>query len=87
MILDQLNKLVASLVIGDGPLDHLLSNVEVDLARSSTDIAEISICHLTRPVDNASHDGNCNSREMPSFLPDLLRDLLQVKEGPSARGA
>lgn len=44
--------------MGDATLDDVLPDVEVDLARCSTHVAEVSVSHLSGSIHDATHHGN-----------------------------
>jgi hypothetical protein len=46
------------IVFGIQAQDGYLANVKINLSRSASDVSEISISHLSWPVDNATHDSD-----------------------------
>ena len=87
VVLDELNEFITRSFHRDTSLDDFLTDVQVNLTRSTTNITEIRIRHLTRTVDDATHNGDGDARQVSSLLLDLRRDFLQVEEGASARRA
>ena len=76
VFLDEVDESVYRLGLRDVELHWSLIDVEVDLVRSATDVAEVRICHLTWAIDDASHDGNAYALEVTSGSTDLLCGFL-----------
>ena len=87
VFLDEIHKSINRFRFGDVELHRGFSDIEIHLARRSPNIAEVSIGHLTRAVDDASHDSDANSLEMSRGGLDAGRGGLKVKESSSAGGA
>ena len=83
MFADQIRQAIHCLRFRDVELYRLLPNVEVNLARSTTDVAEISIRHFPRAVDNATHHRNANALEVARRFPDFLSRVLEIEKGAS----
>lgn len=66
---------------------YLLANIQVDEAWAASDVAEVSVGHLSWAIDDAAHDGDGDAWQVASAHPDLLSDLLEVEEGAPAAGA
>mmetsp|Transcript_4178 Transcript_4178/g.10644 ORF Transcript_4178/g.10644 Transcript_4178/m.10644 type:complete len:210 (-) Transcript_4178:1868-2497(-) len=87
ILLDQINQRINSLRIRNALPDDLLSIIQVHLARQRAHVSKVGVCHLSRPVHNASHDGHGNAGQVTRCLRDLRRRILQVEERTSARRA
>ena len=74
----QLQQLINRLFFGDILLHTHLLLVETNLTASGTDIAIVSISHLTRAVDNATHDAYFQSYQMTRGRLDAGDGVLQV---------
>ena len=86
MLLDQVNEPIHGLCLRDIELDWLLADIKIDFSWRPTDITKISICHFAGAIDDTTHDGNLDARQMPGALLDPCGDRLQVEEGsPTGR--
>jgi hypothetical protein len=47
--------------VGDAALHHLLAHIQINLAWRTAHVAKVSICHLSRAINDATHDGNCDT--------------------------
>src|SRR5579863_2722693 len=61
-------------------LNTLLADVEIDHACLGADVAEIGICHLSRAIDDTTHDCDFHAGKMGGARADPLGDCLQIKE-------
>lgn len=64
VVLDQLNQGIARFLVRNATLDELLAYIKIDLSRSSTHITKVCIRHLSRSIDNATHDGYGHAWQM-----------------------
>mmetsp|Transcript_18965 Transcript_18965/g.48520 ORF Transcript_18965/g.48520 Transcript_18965/m.48520 type:complete len:498 (+) Transcript_18965:325-1818(+) len=87
ILLDQLDKGVARLLVRDGTLHDRFADIEVDLARRAADVAEVGVGHLAGAVDDAAHDRDRDAGQVARALGDLRCHLLQVEERAAAAGA
>src|SRR5690606_28093804 len=63
------------------------ADVEVDFAGGSADVAKIGVRHLTGAIDDAPHDGNAHTFEMPGGGADAGGGFLKIKQRSPAAGA
>src|SRR5687768_15467496 len=80
MLANQIDEPLYGFTFGNVEFDRRLSNVEVDLARRSSDVAEIRVRHFAGSIHDATHDGDLHPFEMFGARLDPRRDRLQVKQ-------
>ena len=85
--LSQLKQTINSLFLRDMPKERRFSFIDRDFTASFTDITPISVCHLARTVDYASHHGDDSVFEMGGFRLDFSQGSLKIVHGPSASRA
>jgi hypothetical protein len=86
MLLDQVDQTIERFVLGNVELHCSFTDVEVHLAGSSADIAEVGVSHLPGAIDDASHDGDPDSLKVRSGGLDAGRGLLEIEKGATAGG-
>src|SRR4051812_12047036 len=74
------NKSGVGFGLGDVVLDAGLADVEIDLPRGATDVAEIGVGHLAGAVYDAAHDGELHALEVTGLGADALGGRLQIEE-------
>mmetsp|Transcript_70450 Transcript_70450/g.206610 ORF Transcript_70450/g.206610 Transcript_70450/m.206610 type:complete len:898 (+) Transcript_70450:80-2773(+) len=87
LVPDKLHEPVDGLLRGDGPLNAVVPNVEVNLAHAAAHVAEVSVGHLAGSVHDAAHDGDADAGQVPGAILDLRGSLLEVEQGAAARRA
>ena len=84
MFFNQIDETPYSFALGNVEFHCGFSDVEIDLPWCSADVAEISVCHFTRAIDNAAHDCDSNAFKMACRSADFLSGGLKVEQGASA---
>ena len=64
--------------------DLITIAIESDHSRPFADITVVSISHLARTVDNATHYRNVETGEVTGGVSDLMEDLLKIKQSATA---
>src|SRR5262249_6170551 len=85
VLANKVHQAIDRLRLGNVELDRGFANVEINFAWCATDIAEIGICHFSRTIDDAAHDGDLHALEVVRSGFDASGDGLEVKKG-AARG-
>ena len=79
MPFDQINQALISFTFGNVALDTVLADEQIHLSGACAYVAEICISHLTRAVDNTTHNRNFYTFEVVGFAFYALRGRLQVE--------
>src|SRR5215213_3632393 len=85
--LDQRNQAVIGFGLGHVPFYALFANVEVDLAWSSTDIAKVSVGHLSGAVHNTAHYRNLHAHKVTGPGLNAVCGELQLEKRAAAARA
>ena len=80
MFTDEIGEALNGFCFGNIELYCSLTDVEIDLVRSATYVAEIRIGHFTGTVDDATHHGDAYAFEMTGGRADFLCGALEVEE-------
>ena len=86
MLFDEVDESVDGFVFGNVEFHRFFADVEVDLAGGASDVAEVSIGHLSRSVDDAAHHRDANSFEVSGRFANALGRCLEVKERATTAG-
>ena len=87
MFSDEIDEALDGFGFGDVEPHRLTPDVEVDLARRTTNVAEIGIGHFTRAVHDASHNGDLHAFEVLGAGLNAGGHFLQVKQRAAAAWA
>ena len=87
MLADEVHQSLDGFVFGNVEAHWLLADIEVDLVRCPADVAEIGVCHFTRPIHDAAHDGDLHPLEVIGAGLDACGDRLKIEERAAAARA
>ena len=66
---------------------HSLPTYRLTLPGRAADVAEVGVGHLAGAVHDAAHDRDLHAGQVAGDVLDLVRDRLEVEQGPAARRA
>ena len=84
MFSDEVDKTLDCLSLGYIETHRGFADIEVDFTGSASNIAEISISHFARAIDDAAHDGNFDTLEVIGAGTDVSGYFLQIKQSATA---
>ena len=84
---DEVYEAIDGLGLGDVEFYGCLADIEVDLARGATDIAEVGVGHFAGAVYDAAHDGDFHAFEVAGGCFDSRGGCLEVEKGAAAAWA
>ena len=85
--LDEGEKLFYGFLLWDVFEDTFLAAIERDAVASCSHVAVVGVCHLTRSIDDAAHDGYFEARQMCRVFFYFRHGFLEVKHRSSATRA
>ena len=87
MRFDEFNKFFIGNVARNRLLNTGFPDVQVDFVRPSTHITEIGVGHFTGAIDEAAHNRNFDTLQMPGVGFDVRGGGLKVKKGAASGGS
>src|SRR4051812_32611867 len=79
VLLDEVDEPLHGLPFWNIKLHRLPADVEIDLVRGSTHVAEVRIGHFARAIDDAAHHGDAHALEMAGGGADFLGRRLEIE--------